>query len=419
MEPMENFKNRTVWTGDNLPILRGINNNSIDLIYLDPPFNSNKSYSAPIGSRAAGAAFKDSWSLSDLDVAWIGLIADEHPAIHSILHSAGLAHGKGMQAYLCMMAVRLIEMHRILKDIGSLYLHCDPTASHYLKLLLDAIFKQRNFRNEITWAYRRWPSKQQNFQRMHDIVLRYSRTETVVWNQLHEDHSPSSRKMWKGKRRVDVTDPATGKRHSVTVDEPSPGVPMRDVWDISVIHPAAKERVGYPTQKPRALLERIIKASSNKGDIILDPFAGCATACVAAEALDRQWIGIDLSPLAYTLVQERLAREVRVGSDETPQLTPWKVTHRTDLPTRSDTAKLAPYTTHRHTLFGKQEGRCGGCRMDFPFKLYEVDHIVPRSKGGTDSPENLQLLCGHCNKTKGAQSQAYLVARLQELGYLP
>ncbi len=122
--------------------------------------------------------------------------------------------------------------------------------------------------------------------------------------------------------------------------------------------------------------------------------------------------------MAYTLVQDRLAREVRVGSNETPQLTPWKVTHRADLPTRSDTAKLAPYTTHRHTLFGKQEGRCGGCRTDFPFKLYEVDHIVPKSKGGTDSPENLQLLCGHCNKTKGANSQAYLVARLRELGYL-
>ena len=411
---MENFKNRTVWTGDNLPILRGINSNSIDLIYLDPPFNSNKTYSAPIGSKAAGAAFKDSWSLSDLDVAWLGLIADEHPAIHSILKSVGLTHGKGMQAYLCMMAVRLIEMCRILKDIGSLYLHCDPTANAYLRVLLDAIFGQKNFRNEIVWCYYGGGRPKYDFARKHDTILRYSLAMRPLFNA--DDVRIPYQAEGKGRR-----DESMWGRHKGTdrVYRPHPlGKVPEDWWVIHQLNSNAPERVGYPTQKPRALLERIIEASSNKGDIVLDPFAGCATACVAAEALDRQWIGIDLSPLAYTLVQERLAREVRVGSDETPQLTPWKVTHRSDLPTRSDTAKLAPYTTHRHALFGKQEGRCGGCRMDFPFKLYEVDHIVPRSKGGTDTPENLQLLCGHCNKVKGAQSQAYLVARLRELGYL-
>ena len=128
-----NFVDKTIWTGDNLDILRGMNSETVDLIYLDPPFNSNKTYEAPVGSKAAGAAFKDTWSLSDLDVAWMGLIADEHPAIAYMLDAAGKAHGKGMQSYLTMMAARLLEMRRVLKPTGSIYLHCDPFASHYLK----------------------------------------------------------------------------------------------------------------------------------------------------------------------------------------------------------------------------------------------------------------------------------------------
>ena len=143
-----NFADKTIWTGDNLDILRGMNSECVDLIYLDPPFNANQNYAAPVGSRAAGAAFKDTWTLSDLDVAWMGLIADEQPAVANLLKTAGLTHGKGMQSYLTMMAVRLMEMRRVLKPTGSIYLHCDPTASHYLKLLMDAIFGHRNFRNE-------------------------------------------------------------------------------------------------------------------------------------------------------------------------------------------------------------------------------------------------------------------------------
>ena len=148
---MTNFADRTIWTGDNLDILRGINSDSVDLIYLDPPFNSNRNYAAPVGSSAAGAAFKDTWTLSDLDVAWMGLIADEQPAMYKVLEAAGLTHGKGMQSYLCMMAVRLLEMRRVLKDSGSIYLHCDPTASHYLKLLMDSVFGSGLFLNEMTW----------------------------------------------------------------------------------------------------------------------------------------------------------------------------------------------------------------------------------------------------------------------------
>ena len=146
-----NWRNRTLWTGDNLDVMRGMNSESVDLIYLDPPFNSNQDYSAPIGSEAAGAAFKDTWTLSDVDEAWHGEIADRQPALYSIIDAADLAHGKSMKSYLIMMAIRLLEMHRLLKPTGSLYLHCDPTASHYLKTLMDAVFGAGRFRNEISW----------------------------------------------------------------------------------------------------------------------------------------------------------------------------------------------------------------------------------------------------------------------------
>ena len=170
-----NFTNRTLWTGDNLDTLRGLNSETVDLIYLDPPFNSNQDYAAPVGSKAAGAAFKDTWTLSDLDVAWMGLIAEEQPAVAAHLATTGEVHGKGMQSYLTMMAVRLIEMRRVLKDTGSIYLHCDDVASHYLKALMDAIFGRANFRNEIVWqrsaGFRRRTATM--FPRKSDRILLY------------------------------------------------------------------------------------------------------------------------------------------------------------------------------------------------------------------------------------------------------
>ena len=169
-----NFVDKTIWTGDNLDILRGLNSESVDLIYLDPPFNSNRNYAAPVGSRAAGAAFKDTWTLSDLDTAWMGLIADEQPAMYKVIETARLTHGKGMQSYLCMMAVRLLEMRRVLRASGSIYLHCDPTASHYLKVLMDAIYGQRNFRAEITWKRTSAHNDSRTFGNVTDI-------SSVLW----------------------------------------------------------------------------------------------------------------------------------------------------------------------------------------------------------------------------------------------
>lgn len=190
----------------------------------------------------------------------------------------------------------------------------------------------------------------------------------------------------------------------------SPGQPMTDmVLDVPPLSHAARERVGYPTQKPLALLDRLVKAASDAGDVVLDPFCGCATACVSAASQHRQWLGIDLSPLAAKLVESRLR-------DEFGMYEP--IHHRTDVPRRTDLGILPHYRTHKHRLFGQQEGSCGGCQMAFPFKIFEVDHVVPRAKGGSDHFENLQLLCPACNRAKGTRSQAELIATLRQRGML-
>ena len=406
---MTQLSNRTLFTGDNLPILRGMNSESVDLIYLDPPFNSNKDYSAPIGSEAAGAHFKDAWTLDDVDAEWHGQIADEHPGAYKVIDAAGVAHSKGMQAYLIMMAVRIIELQRILRPTGSIYLHVDPTASHYLKTLMDSIFGRSAYRNEIIWAYRRLPAKQENFQRMHDVVLRYA-SEGATWNQLYDDPAPSTVKQHKGRKRVRVF--VDGKRMpDAYTDIRSAGPAMRDVWNISVLHPAAKERVGYPTQKPLTLLERIIRASSNEGDYVFDPFCGCATTLVAAEKLSRKWGGgADLSDLAVKLVKQRIKRELGGLL--------FDVIHRTDIPTRTDQGKLPHYRSHAHRLYGEQEGHCKACGTHFPFRVMHVDHIVPQSHGGGDEYSNLQMLCSGCNVRKGTGTHSQLLAYLRADGIL-
>ena len=189
-----NVKNRTIFSNDNLPILRGIDTESVDLIYLDPPFNSNRDYAAPIGSEAAGAAFKDTWTLSDVDNAWHGEIADREPALYQVIHAAEFTYGKGMKSYLIMVAVRLLEMKRVLKNTGSIYLHCDPTASHYLKVLMDAVFGKANFRNEIVWYYEKWTNTARYFQRNHDIIIMYSATDRYTFNkQFHKRTRHTSR----------------------------------------------------------------------------------------------------------------------------------------------------------------------------------------------------------------------------------
>ena len=462
-----NWKNQTIWTGDNLDVMRGMNSESVDLIYLDPPFNSDKTYSAPIGSEAAGAAFKDSWTLDDVDLAWIGLIAEKEQCLPYVIDAAGISHGKGMKAYLVMMAVRLLEMRRLLKPTGSIYLHCDPTASHYLKLLMDCVFGKGNFRNEITWKRRHGFSsavhKSNRFGICTDILLFYAAgDDSPFMPQYSRDHPEYRAYVEKSFRLVDnktgrmyqatsLTNPAyrpnliydykgyqppkngwmitkekmeqwdregrihfpknkSGRLRRKSFADELRGMPIQNIWDdIQQIGSHSGERTGYPTQKPLALLERIIKASSNEGDMVLDPFCGCATTCVAAEKLDRQWAGIDISPKAAELVRVRMERETNLFDQFRPIV-------RTDIPKRTDVGKLPPYKTHKHTLYGQQEGHCKGCGHHFPFQNFTVDHIVPQSKGGTDHLENLQLLCNHCNSVKGTMDQAAFTAKLKNMG---
>ena len=396
-----------------------MNAECVDLIYLDPPFNSNKTYEAPVGSKAAGAAFKDSWTLSDVDEAWHGEIADREPALYAIIDAAGQSHGKGMKSYLIMMAVRLLEMRRVLKDTGSIYLHCDPTASHYLKLLMDAVFGQGQFRNEVVWSFTgRLMFTPYKFNAKHNSLLFYAKSKGHKLNEVTETITRDEYVQMK-KQQIHIAEDGRewiwghagkGKSHEyrIYIDEVlSKGRHLGTVWRIPIINTSAKERVGYPTQKPLALLERIIKASSNEGDVVLDPFCGCATACIAAEKLGRKWVGIDISPKAADLVKLRLHKEIGLF---------WQGVHRTDIPMRTDLGVLPNYRTHKHTLFGKQEGFCAGCQVMFPFRNMTVDHIVPQSKGGTDHRDNLQLLCNACNSMKAAGTQEAFIAKLASTG---
>lgn len=311
---MEDWKNK-LFFGDNLDILRQhVKDESVDLIYLDPPFNSKANYNILFKekggeeSTAQITAFEDTWHWgSESESVYHELVTKRPGQLSDFIQALRSFLGQNdMMAYLTMMAIRLVELHRVLKKTGSIYLHCDPTASHYLKIMLDAIFGYKNFRNEIIWHYKRWPAKQKNFQRMHDVILFYSgEYKENTFNIILEELSPGTMKRWQGKKSKVEFDDGVRLVTQMTEEE-SPGRPADDVWDIPVINSQAKERLHYPTQKPESLLERIIKASSNVGDIILDPFCGCGTTIAVAERLNRKWIGIDITHLAISLIRYRL-----------------------------------------------------------------------------------------------------------------
>lgn len=311
---MLNIQNRTIYCRDNIDVLRGINSHCIDLVYLDPPFNKKKIFTAPIGSNAEGAEFSDIFREEDIKDEWVKEIEADNYELHSLLKGIKDFSNQYNYCYCVYMAIRLIEIARILKPTGSVYLHCDPTMSHYLKLVMDCIFGEKNFRNEIIWAYKRWTASSSKFQKLHDIILYYAKTDNVIFNTQYEPYGAWIEKDY------GYTDEETGKKwrwhtvkgnkYKVFLEDRDRGVKIGDWWIIPPIGSTAKERTGYPTQKPLALLERIIKSSSKEGDMVLDPFCGCATTCVAAEKLQRHWVGIDVSQKAYELVKERLEKEV-------------------------------------------------------------------------------------------------------------
>ncbi len=299
--------------GDNLEILREhIPDNSVDLIYLDPPFNSNRDYNILFreqdGTRAAAQikAFGDTWE-------WNSASAQAYQETVESGGQVSLAMqafrtqlgGNDVLAYLSMMAPRLIELHRVLKEAGSIFLHCDPTASHYLKLLMDSIFEPRNFVNEIIWHYRKWPTGKFTFQRNHDVIFFYSKTGSKerTFNQLFMERAASTLKRFGTAKIVSGYDEEGNRVPSEMADEDSAGVRMDDVWEIGRVPPIKQL---YPTEKPLPLLERIVEAGSKKGQVVLDPFCGCGTAVIAAQGMERQWIGIDITHLAIGLIKHRL-----------------------------------------------------------------------------------------------------------------
>ncbi len=306
-----NIKNRTIFCKDNLDILQGMDSNTIDLIYLDPPFNKKKQFTAPIGSSAEGASFKDWFRLEDVKEEWVESIQQDNENLHNFL--LGIKNIDGRHSYnfcyVTYMAIRLIECHRILKHTGSLYLHCDPTMSHYLKIALDCIFGANSFKNEIVWCYKENETATKYFPRKHDIIFFYTKNPSYPFNIQTGDFTEAQLKRYNhiidGERYANMK----GKMRKLKA-----GAKVRDWWDDIPIAQQS-ERTGYPTQKPLSLLHRVIKASSNEEDIVLDPFCGCATTCVAAEQLQRQWIGIDISVKAYDLVRSRLEKEVADKGD--------------------------------------------------------------------------------------------------------
>ena len=306
-----------------------------------------------------------------------------------------------MMSYLIYMAIRIMELRRVLKPTGSIYLHCDPTASHYLKLLMDSVFGKTNFRNEIVWCYSGGGIPRRDFPRKHDVILRYARGKEWSWNCERKPYNAFT-------QSVGIPSTLSGKG-KIDLER---GTPVTDWWvDIKTVTGWSPEKIGYPTQKPLALLKRIIKASSNPGDMVLDPFCGCATTCIAAEIEDREWVGIDISPKAADLVEHRLMEQVGVLYTGIP---------RSDIPQRTDLGLMLAYNDIRNKkrLYGEQGGYCNGCETHFQPRHFEVDHIIPRAKGGTDHISNLQLLCSSCNKIKGTRSHEELLVLLTDKGWI-
>jgi len=358
----------TLYYGDNLPILqKHIPDVSVDLIYLDPPFNSNRSYNVLFKDESGGeaeaqiTAFADTWHWTqDTERLYNQLVTASLP-VSGLISALRFAIGTNqMMAYLVMMTARLTELHRVLKPTGSLYLHCDPTASHYLKIVMDAIFGGEHFKNEIIWkrttVHNDAKQGAKHFGRIHDVILFYSKnSDNQLFNPVYRNYEESYihstyNKIDKDGRKFKATDLSAAKPGGDTsyewkgikppqgrfwayskenmvkfekedriyysnggkpylkqfLDE-MPGVSAQDIWDdISSVGSKESETLGYPTQKPVALLERIIKASSNPGDVVLDPFCGCGTAVIAAQKLGRQWIGIDITHLSISLMKYRL-----------------------------------------------------------------------------------------------------------------
>lgn len=345
-------------------------------------------------------------------------------------------HSKGMSTYLTMMATRLLECHRLLAKMGSMYLHCDHSANTYLRMLMDAVFGKQNFHNEIIWSYGKTSNAAaKKFLRGHDVILFYAKNAKLLKHNPQFETRLSTRKRqlietgyntknMNGQRYLYIYDEAkvnakvkSGKIKISEFDiirrvDTTRGNAITTVWDLDHLNSQAKEVTGWAMQKPIALYSRMILASSNPGDVVLDPFCGCATTLVAAENAGRQWIGIDREKEAEKQVLIQLAKL----NENTADFWRDRVIVRRDLPARTDLGDIPHYRTHFSALYTEQNGVCKLCLEQYDSHVMEMDHIVARSKGGKDNRENLQLLCTRCNKLKGNLSMTQAIAKAKKLG---
>ena len=423
----QNFPDNTLYELDNLEVLRGMNSETVDLIATDPPFNTKRNRSGSAGfyedkwKWGDTNILPDQWKWNEVHPIWLEEIKDDNPALHQVIEAARVCHDDGIAAFLCFLSVRLLEMHRILKPTGSIYLHCDHNANSYIRMAMDAIFGRNNFRNEIVWHYYNVASVSRKFfGRKYDTILFYAKSKDTSfnWDDMREPYSPTSN--W-----VKSSDSYGDARYGPN----EKGKLMHDVWRIPTINNMAKERTGSPDQKPLALYERIIKASSSEGDLVFDPFCGCATTIIAARELgNRRWVGVDRRLDAKYHVVCRIAgidREKRERLERQPDFADWvqsrmatyEAHYSDEAPKRTDRGETAAPVldqvfpvaeefalTHKemHDILVERFGlRCWGCNFVAPDERYlELDHIDPRSSGGSNQLDNRALLCRPCNQKK-------------------
>ena len=458
--PNLNYDTGTIWHSDNLDVMRGMNSATVDLIYIDPPFKKQSKFSSEMSNKAMSDLFEflddcrksgdirfaeeveqyintlknkegeirmefdDAWQLDDIKGRQLDGLQEKRPDIYSFISAIPEDETK---AYMIFMGVRIIEMHRILKKTGSIYLHCDHDANSYLRVLLDMIFGGNNFVNEIIWHYSGGGDKGTGFPRKSDTIYFYAKSNEFTFNKQYISYAESTVKRFD---KVDdqgnnykLTTKKDGKQYRTYMKDQ--GKLRPNVWNINIIVKSHSEHMGYPTQKPVALLEPIILASSNEDDIVFEPFAGCATAVDVAYGLNRRWIACDKSYMCTILLRLRNWKiekgKTKKGNGKSFLLKyPYRKTEnsppiRTDLLAKVDltdeaVARRVPLKRiYGQELYVKQNGLCANPKHEAMasnprhkmFADMEIDHIQPWSKTHDNSIQNLQLLCGWCNSSKG------------------
>ena len=425
--------------------MRGMNSNTVDLIYLDPPFSKNRKFQQPMNGKiqtelmeymeyhvkSNDKDFYDEWHryiygyidekgtahpahlvkgriVSEFDDAFSfsktkrEQLEDLQTAHSDVFDLITAIPQNDIKGYLVFMAIRLIEMERILKNTGSLYLHCDLSANSYIRIILDMIFGGENLRNEIIWFYPSMSAAKNHFPRKTDTILFYTKSKKYTFNGDDVREPYDEKTVLRYQNKVVFPGGYEAKKNEN-------GRLPYNVWQIPPIRNVSKEKIGYPTQKPIVLLERIIRVSSNENDIVFDPFAGCATALEAAFKNNRQWVGADISFMSAVLLRFRIWR---IGDLEHDQFCPYRESSNIP-PTRNDIVRKKEYYStqeiakrvpvrkwYGEKLYVEQHGLCKRCREHEKYKAMDVDHIKPLSKGGTNDLDNLQLLCRRCNAKK-------------------